>query len=132
MQFRASLLAAGLWLAASAQAGADEPPNVVASINPVHSLVAAVMKGAGSPALLVEGHASPHTYALKPSGAAALARADIIFRIGPDMETFLNGPLDALGGEAMVVDLATAPGLTLLPYRKSGVFDDDDHDEAGH
>ncbi|MEZ5809767.1 MAG: zinc ABC transporter substrate-binding protein, partial [Rhizobiaceae bacterium] len=99
---------------------------------PVHSLVAAVMKGAGSPALLVEGHASPHTYALKPSGAAALARADIIFRIGPDMETFLNGPLDALGGKAMVVDLATAPGLTLLPYRKSGVFDDDDHDEAGH
>lgn len=132
MQFRASLLAAGFWLAASAQAGANEPPNVVATINPVHSLIAAVMKGAGEPSLLVEGYASPHTYALKPSGAAALARADIIFRIGPDLETFLNGPLEALGDKARVIDLAKTPGLTLLPYRKSGVFEDDDHDEAGH
>lgn len=132
MQLRVSLLASGLCLAASALAWADEPPNVVATINPVHSLIAAVTKGAGEPLLLVEGHASPHTYALKPSGAAALARADIIFRIGPDMETFLNRPLETLGDKARVVDLAKAPGLTLLPYRKSGVFEDDDHGEAGH
>ena len=59
-----------------AQAGA---PRVVASIKPVHSLVSAVMQGAGEPGLLVGGSGSPHAYALRPSEARALSRADIVF-----------------------------------------------------
>ena len=47
-------------------------PRVVASIKPVHSLVAAVMEGVGTPDLIVGGSASPHAYALKPSQAQAL------------------------------------------------------------
>ena len=39
---------------------------VIASIKPVHSLVAAVMDGIAKPDLLVEGAGSPHTYSLKP------------------------------------------------------------------
>ena len=40
--------------------------NVVASIKPVNSLVSGVMDGVGTPKLIIEGAASPHTYALKP------------------------------------------------------------------
>jgi ABC-type Zn uptake system ZnuABC Zn-binding protein ZnuA len=45
---------------------------VVASIKPVHSLVAAVMEGVGEPGLIMEGAGSPHNYALKPSQAQML------------------------------------------------------------
>ena len=47
--------------------------NVVASVKPVHSLVAAVMEGVSIPDLIVKGAASPHTYSLKPSQAEQIA-----------------------------------------------------------
>jgi zinc transport system substrate-binding protein len=104
------------WGAAS-PAGAA-PPAVVASIKPVHSLVAAVGEGVGAPTLLVEGGGSPHAYALRPSEARAVQNADVVFWIGPEMETFLAKALGSLAGDAHVVALSTAPGITLLPYRE--------------
>ncbi len=79
--------------------------NVVATIKPVHSLVAGVMRGAGDPYLLVKS-GSPHTYALKPSNARALQNADLIIQIGPAIETFLIGPLKSLAGNSRILTLA--------------------------
>jgi zinc transport system substrate-binding protein len=112
-------------------------PNVVASIKPVHSLVAAVMAGIGEPALIVKGSASPHTYALKPSDAGALESADIVFWTGHGMELFLGNALETLATKATVVELADAPGITLLPVREGGAFEahshgDEDHDHEDH
>lgn len=126
-----SALLAAFWHAA---AFAENTPAVAVSIKPIHSLVSAVMDGVGEPVLLLDGHASPHTYALKPSGASALENADIIFRVGPELETFLNGPLRSLGSKARVVDLVRSEGLILLENRPAGVFSgskigtDTDHD----
>ncbi|MGA8771495.1 MAG: zinc ABC transporter substrate-binding protein, partial [Rhodomicrobium sp.] len=50
-------------------------PNVVVTIKPIHSLAAAILEGVAEPKLLLEGAASPHAYALKPSDAEALSRA---------------------------------------------------------
>ncbi len=58
-------------------------PDVAASIAPVHSLVARVMQGAGTPHLLLPPGASPHDHALRPSDAAALERAALVFWVGP-------------------------------------------------
>src|SRR5690606_36413597 len=77
-------------------------PDVVASIKPIHSLVAAVMQGVGEPALIVKGSASPHTYALRPSDAGALENADIVFWTGHGMELFLASALDTLAVDAEV------------------------------
>ena len=120
------------FLSGLAPASADGAPAAVASIKPVHSLVAAVMGGAGEPALLLEGHQSPHTYAMKPSAAAALQNADIVFRIGPDLETFLNGPLESLGGAAKIVDLANIGGLETFGFRPPGVFAEIGEQGSGH
>jgi len=114
----------------SLHAAADAPsppPSTVASIAPIHSLVAGVMAGVGEPVLLVKGGASPHTYTLKPSDAAALAGAQIVFRVGPGLETFLDHPLETLAGQADVVDLADAPGLRLMPLREGGLWAPHDH-----
>jgi zinc transport system substrate-binding protein len=107
-------------------------PNVVASIKPVHSLVAAVMAGVGEPTLIVKGAASPHTYALKPSDAGALESADIVFWTGHGMELFLADALGTLASKAKVVELAEAPGITLLPVREGGAFEPHEHEGEGH
>jgi zinc transport system substrate-binding protein len=122
-------------------------PNVVASIKPVHSLVAAVMAGVGEPTLIVRGAASPHTYALRPSDAAALENADLVFWTGAGLELFLADALTTLSGNATVVELAGTPGITLLPVRQGGAFEahsregedaeapdhaEDDHAHQGH
>lgn len=107
-------------------------PAVVASTKPVHSLVAAVMGDLGSPDLIVKGSASPHTYSLRPSDAAALESADIVFWTGHGMELFLADALETLSGEARVVELADAPGITLLPVREGGAFEAHEHEGEGH
>lgn len=102
---------------------------VVASIKPVHSLVAAVMEGVGEPALLVRGAGSPHAYSLRPSEARALEGAKLVFWIGEGMEVFLDKPLETLGGGATIVKLADAPGLVRLDFREGGPFEAHDHDD---
>ena len=59
-------------------------PNVVATIKPLHSLVAGVMEGVGTPELLIEGAASPHGFSLRPSDAGKLESADLVFWIGEE------------------------------------------------
>lgn len=103
------------------------PPSVVVSIAPMHSLVSGVMAGVGEPTLLVKGGASPHTYTMKPSDAAALSGAQIVFRVGPGLEAFLDDPLATLASQADVVDLSEAPGLRLMPLREGGIWEAHDH-----
>ncbi|WP_244514472.1 zinc ABC transporter substrate-binding protein [Afifella marina] len=121
-------------------------PDVAVSIKPVHSLVAAVMEGVGSPHLIV-ANGSPHDYALKPSDARALEGADIVFWVGPEIEAFLTEPLKTIAPDAKKVALSRAPGVTLLPPREDGAFEphhhghehgedgaheEDAHADAGH
>jgi len=100
-------------------------PKVLATIKPVHSLVAAVMAGAGTPDLLIGGALSAHSYALKPSDARKLAAAQVIFEVGPDMETYLAGSFAAL--RAKVIALENVPGVVRLPARNGGLWADE-HD----
>ena len=128
----ASLLLSGMLVSTTATAA--DAPKVVVSIKPIHSLVAAVMEGVGTPDLIVDGAASPHTYALKPSNARNLEQAQVVFWVGPGMEAFLQKPLTSLGSNATVVELDQAPGITKLKFREGGAFephDDGDEPAAG-
>lgn len=116
---------------AGGPAGA-EAPAVVASIKPVHALVAAVMEGVGSPHLIVKGGASPHATALKPSDAAALEGAAVVVWVGEGLEAFLAPAIESLAGKAGVVELAEAPGVTLLSYREGGPWAEHEHEEEEH
>lgn len=120
-------IAAGLALPIASQAEAE--PRVVASIPAVHSLVAGVMEGVGSPSLLVSGGASPHTFSLKPTQARELQKADAIFWIGDDLESFLEKPLKALGSKAAVVKFSANDHIELLESREGGIWKKDDHDD---
>ena len=106
-----------------------QTPKVVASIKPIHSLVAGVMGEAGKPRLLLRGAASPHTYQMRPSDARALADADLVVWVGEEMETFLHRAIENLGSRARVVTLEEVPGMRLLRNREGGIWEDHDHEE---
>jgi zinc transport system substrate-binding protein len=110
-----------LLIALPAQA-ASAPPKVLASIKPIHSIVAAVMGDTGKPELLIGGGASPHSYALKPSDARKIASADAIFWVGPVLETFLQRPFATLAPKARVVALSEAQGVLRVPARRGGLW----------
>ncbi|PYE44811.1 zinc transport system substrate-binding protein [Rhizobium sp. PP-F2F-G20b] len=130
MSPRASLILAATAFLAAGTAHA-QTPDVVVSIKPIHSLVASIMAGVGEPKLIVEGAASPHTYNMKPSNAAALQKAKIVFWMGEGMEHFLEKPLETLGSKATIIALEEAPGVEKLPQREGGPFEPhDDGDEA--
>ncbi len=120
-------------LLGAAPAFADGP-RVVATLKPVHSLVAGVMAGIGEPHLLLSSNADPHSHALRPSEARALTKAEAVFWIGPALEGYLQKPLATLARGARTVALSEAPGLRLLPAREGGVWaaHSDHHDEHGH
>ncbi len=120
----ALLLLSGLSLAHA------QPPRVVVSIAPLHSLVAGVMDGVGEPQLLIAANASPHAYSLRPSEARALSRAELVIWVGEALENMLVQPLHSLAGQARVLSLAEAEGIWLLPLREGGVWDA--HDHASH
>ena len=82
---RRLILALVLILAGTAK-GFAEGPVVVTSIFPLHALAAGVMQGVGAPRLLLDGQASPHDFALKPSQARLLQSADLVVWIGESLE----------------------------------------------
>ncbi|WP_170464883.1 zinc ABC transporter substrate-binding protein [Ruegeria arenilitoris] len=114
-----------------------EVPNVAVDIAPVHSLVARVMEGVGTPNLIVQPGASPHEYNLRPSEAAALQDANLVFWVGEDLTPWMEGAIDTLSDGATVTALLEADGTTLLDFREGALFEAhdhgyDDHDDHGH
>ena len=127
-------LVAALILPLGGAAGAQETaPKVVASIQPLHSLLAAVMKDVGEPTLLVQGVNTPHDYSLTPANARALSQADLVVWVGESMETFLVRPISALASDAVVLEAMEAEGVEALEGREGGVWEAHaDHDAHGH
>lgn len=128
---RLTLTMVCLAIAFAGTSAAGAAVRVVASIKPVHSLVAAVMLGAGEPDLIIQGATSPHAFSLRPSDARDIQNAEIIFMIGDALESSLAGPIDILGRNARVVRLFEIDGLMRLPLREGETFEGHDHEGEG-
>ncbi len=105
-------------------------PTVVVSIKPLHSLVAGVMQGVGTPQLLVKGGASPHGYVLRPSEARALAKAQLVVWVGEELESFLQKPLSTLGKRAHQLKLSELLRNDLLVKRHGGSWEGHAHNHS--
>ena len=103
---------------------------VVVSIKPIHSLASYLMEGVGTPNLIVDGYASPHGFAMKPSHAKMLQEADLIFWVGEGLENFLEKPLKSIAKKAEKIELLEIKGLQKLKFREKNIFDE--HDDHGH
>lgn len=110
---------------------AADSGEVVVTVKPIHSLVARVMEGVGSPLLLVEGKASPHSFSLRPSQVQAVDEAAVFIRVAERLETFTGKIVRSLPDSVRLVTLVDAPGVKLLEQRQSGTFERHDHAEIG-
>lgn len=122
-----TILAAVTVLGALAAAPATAAPVVAVDIPPVHSLVARVMEGIGEPSLIVRPGASPHGYAMRPSEAALLERAEVVFWVGGALTPWLERALSSLATEAAVVELMGVEGIERLGFREGAMFKPHDH-----
>ena len=111
-----------------------EAPKVAVDIAPVHSLVARVMDGVGTPDLIIPAGASPHEYSLRPSQAASLQNADLVFWIGESLTPWMESAIETLAKDAVVTELFEAEGILKLPFRQGALFEEHaDHDDhEGH
>lgn len=135
MRILSASLAALMGTAISVQADA---PRVATDIAPIHSLVAKVMEGVGTPDLLIKPGVSPHGYALRPSEARALQNADVVFWIGDKLTPQLEDIIESLAGDAHTLALLDLKDTVRHEYRSSEDFKiasedgHDDHDGHGH
>jgi zinc transport system substrate-binding protein len=110
-----------------------DAPRVAVDIAPVHSLVTRVMEGVGTPDLIIQAGASPHEYSLRPSEAAALQDANLVFWIGAGLTPWLADTIETLAPNANVTELLEADGTIELEFREGALFEaHDDHEEEGH
>ncbi|MDO9525807.1 MAG: zinc ABC transporter substrate-binding protein [Gemmobacter sp.] len=102
-------------------------PKVVTDIPAVHALVAQVMGDLGQPVLLLDRSADAHDFQLRPSQAQALASADLLVWIGPEMTPWLERTLAGLSIKGEALGLLASEGT----YRRA-FSEKDAHDHAGH
>jgi zinc transport system substrate-binding protein len=106
-------------LALLAAPAAAAPPKAVADIPAVHALAAQVMGDLGAPVLLIDQGGDPHSFQLRPSQARALAEADLLFWVGPELTPWLARALEGTGIAGEAVALLHAEGT------RARVFDED-------
>ena len=114
-----------LLLAQTSVAATAAPPKVLTSIKPVQLIAQAITEGVSDSDVLLPPGASPHSHSLRPSDARKLHDADVVFWVGPDMETFL-GKMLSNATSTRSVELIEAKGLHL----RHG--DEDSNDEGEH
>ena len=110
-------------------------PNVAVDIAPVHSLVARVMQGVGTPDLIIRSGASPHHYSLRPSEAKALQDANVVIWMGEGLTPWMEDAVATLSSEALTMSLLKKEATALLEFRESALFEEhnhDDHSDKGH
>jgi zinc transport system substrate-binding protein len=110
-----------------ASASNADVPNVVTDIAPTHSLVSMIMKGIGTPELLIKPNENPHDYRLRPSKAKALEQADIVFWIASGLTPSLVKTIPNIANSAESVELIKLEGTEILYMRENVAFVEDDH-----
>ena len=121
---------------------ASETKGVVSTIQPINSLVNAVIGNTGKTISLIPAKASPHEYKLKPSDTKKLQNANIIFFVSDHLESSVTKVFKNLPKNIKIINLMEEAGIKHLAIRDSeawerhdhhhGHGDDDDHDHDKH
>ncbi|HEY9119745.1 MAG TPA: zinc ABC transporter substrate-binding protein [Marinobacter sp.] len=105
---------------------------VVTSLKPVELLVKAVATEDVKITTLVQPGASPHNYTMKPSQRRALENADVIFWVGPELETFLTRLLSSNEFQNRTYSLMHGEDIPEIATEDDHGGHDDEHAEHGH
>ena len=101
---------------------AQSTPKVVASIKPIHSIVAFLMEGVASPELLLQSNNSAHTFHLKPSQIRMIETADLVISIGDEFEIGLRRAFKNLD-ESNRFEIISLGSLNVHKYRADKIYE---------
>ena len=109
---------------------AAETKGVVTTIQPINSLVSAVIGNTGKTISLIPAEISPHEYKLKPSDAKKMQEANIIFFVSNHLESGVTKVFKNLPKNIKIVDLLEETGIEHLAIRDNEAWER--HDHHGH
>ena len=110
---------------------ASETTGVVTTIQPINSLVSAVIGNTGKTISLIPTEVSPHEYKLKPSDTKKLQNANIIFFVSDDLETSVTKVFENLPKNIKTINLMEDTGIKHLAIRDNEAWERHDHHD-GH
>jgi zinc transport system substrate-binding protein len=115
------LLLISFSLSFAAQGQSQTPLRVLTSVKPLQLIAAAVQDGVGQPDVLLPPGASPHHYALRPSDVRNVREVELLYWIGPDLESFL--PRVLAGRTKPSVSVQDLPQMSLRHFGDSDTLD---------
>ncbi|MGK0398069.1 MAG: zinc transport system substrate-binding protein [Gammaproteobacteria bacterium] len=84
---------------------------VVTSIEPIHQITSAIMRGVYEPELLIKRQVSAHHFSFRPSHFTLIKNADLMIWIGRDFESGLQRLPDILSKNTRQLELVKALNL---------------------
>jgi zinc transport system substrate-binding protein len=110
---------------------ASETKGVVTTIQPINSLVSAVIGNTGKTISLIPAEVSPHEYKLKPSDTKKLQNANIIFFVSDHLESSVTKVFENLPKNIKIINLMEDAGIKHLAIRDNEAWERHDH-HHGH
>jgi zinc transport system substrate-binding protein len=108
------------------------PPAVVTDIAVIAALAETVLGDLDQATVLLPPGADAHSYQLRPSQAAALQSADLVFWVGEELTPWLGRTLAATAPKGKAVALFDAPETYRRAYGETSAHDEDHTAGAAH
>ena len=110
---------------------ASETTGIITTIQPITSLVSAVIGNTGKTISLIPTEISPHEYKLKPSDTKKLQNANIIFFVSDHLESSVTKVFENLPKNIKIINLMEDAGIKHLAIRDNEAWERHDH-HHGH
>ena len=128
-----------LFVFSSINAFATETTGVISTIQPINSLVSAVIGNTGKTISIIPAEQSPHDFKLKPSEVKVLQNGNIIFYVSNHLESSVTKVFKNLPKNIKLINLMEESGINHLAIRDNAAWerhdhhgdDHDDHDKHG-
>ena len=129
-----------LFICSGVNVFATETTGVISTIQPINSLVSAVIGNTGKSITIIPSEQSPHDFKLKPSDVKVLQNGNIIFYVSNHLESSITKVFKNLPKNIKLINLMEESGVNHLAIRDNDAWerhdhhghdDHDDHDKHG-
>ena len=116
-----------LFVFSSINAFATETTGVISTIQPINSLVSAVIGNTGKTISIIPAEQSPHDFKLKPSDVKVLQNGNIIFYVSNHLESSVTKVFKNLPKNIKLINLMKESGINHLAIRDNAAWERHDH-----
>jgi zinc transport system substrate-binding protein len=121
-----------LFVFSSINAFATETTGVISTIQPINSLVSAVIGNTGKTISIIPAEQSPHDFKLKPSDVKVLQNGNIIFYVSNHLESSVTKVFKNLPKNIKLINLMEESGINHLAIRDNAAWERHDHHGDDH